>query len=64
MDPTEAQIEEIETLASIYEGDHNYKQISVTNFQYKVIQIKQNRKVRKKPFNYSMVKTALRNLSS
>lgn len=30
------QLEETETLASIYEGDGNFKQISATNFQYKV----------------------------
>lgn len=30
------QTEEIETLASIYEGDENFKQISGNSFQYKV----------------------------
>lgn len=31
------QTEEIETLASIYEGDENFKQISGSSFQYKVV---------------------------
>jgi hypothetical protein len=32
----EAQAEELEALASIYDGDTNFKQVNATTFQYKV----------------------------
>lgn len=36
MSELELQTEEIETLASIYEGDSCFKQLNTTTFQYKV----------------------------
>lgn len=35
-DDAEQQLEEIEVLKSIYEGDENFKQINNKTYQYKV----------------------------